>query len=405
MKPALTSIVATLPALWLGLAIAGDEATSQNNTAVVVRAINRLGFEILRAGIPAADNGALSPYSIQLATSMLYAGAEGKTRKEMATTLHYPDDERFVHETFANLNHAVQGTAHGAAINLSLVNRLYAQTGCSFRPAFLTLLDTGYHAPLVQVDFLKGPGQVARDINAWIDEQTQHRIHELVGPSVLDATTRLAIVNAIYLKAAWRHVFSSDATRPQRFIVRDQEAVAVPTMTTQAEFGYWKRARFSVIALPYKNDDLQFLIFLPERTFSLLDLESLLTTADLSNLRHSPTAHLILHLPKLKIGPPPLSLAKTLSALGMKSAFEPREADFRRMESSRDLYLSTIIHKTSLAIDEEGTEATVASYADFALPAAPPPPIEVRVDRPFLFAIQHMPTGALLFLGRVTDPR
>jgi serpin B len=179
-------------------------------------------------------------------------------------------------------------------------------------------------------------------------------------------------------------------------------------------FGYAKRDGYTAVSLPYAGDDLQFLVLLPDETNGLRALESKLTGDTLASCAKLEKREVNLHLPRFKLQPPTMALAEKFEALGMKTAFDKPQgsANFDRIAPRKPddyLYISQIFHKTFIAVDEKGTEAAaataVAMMAGTALRSPPPPPIEVKVDRPFVYAIQHVPSGVCLFLGRVTDPR
>ena len=183
---------------------------------------------------------------------------------------------------------------------------------------------------------------------------------------------------------------------------------------TDKHFGYAKRQGFTAVSLPYVGSELQFLVLLPDDINGLRALESKLTGDTLAACARLDTGDVDLYLPKFKIEPPTIALAENFEALGMKTAFDKPQgsANFDKMapRTPRDyLYISQIFHKTFIAVDEKGTEAAaataVAMMAATALRSPPPPPIEVKIDRPFVYAIQHVPSGVCLFLGRVTDPR
>jgi len=392
-----------LPAL-AGSGLARHRAHPVANLRVAARAINALGWDMLRAAFPTNSNAVLSPYSIQLASVMLYAGSEGKTRKEMAMTLHYGGGDSMVHGSFADLKDSLEEISEHRLVTWSVSNRLYVQREYSLRHAFLELLRNFYRAPVVAVDFAGDSDQLAQEINGWIGEETQHRITNLIAPGTFDHESRVAIVNAVYLKASWQIPFPESETLPRPFLVRGEEEAGVPTMTTVERFSYAKRQRFTIVGIPYSCCALQFLIVLPQKGVSLAELEATLSVADFAQLGQSlKAAPLNLYLPKFRLEPPALSLGETLSRLGMKSAFGAT-ADFRRMTASGNPYVSAFLHKALLAIDERGTEAAAA--AEYLIPLSGFPKIdEVHVDRPFLFAIQHIPSGAFLFLGRVIDPR
>jgi serine protease inhibitor len=185
-------------------------------------------------------------------------------------------------------------------------------------------------------------------------------------------------------------------------------------MRKTARFGYAKREGFSAVSLPYVGDNLQFLVVLPDEVNGLRAVESKLTADVLTQCTKLEAQDVDLHLPKFKLEPPTIALAKTLQALGMKSAFDIPQgsANFDKIAPRKPndyLYISKVFHKTFIAVDEKGTEAAAATAVVMmratAIARPKPQPIEVKIDRPFVYAIQHVPSGVCLFLGRVTDPR
>jgi len=236
----------------------------------------------------------------------------------------------------------------------------------------------------------------------------------LIPADALDRTTRLVLVNAIYLKAPWQKPFEQSATRPLPFHVPGVAAPNVPTMFINESLGYAQRSGYRVVVIPYSGQDLQFVILLPDAPDGLAALTASLTPERLAADADLPLQPVNLYLPKFKLEPPVLSLTKALQSLGMTTAFnQPAgSANFNRMAPRQPddyLYISDIFHKTFLKLDESGTEAAAATAVVMAkfmgLPMLPPKPVEVRVDHPFLFAIQQRTSGACLFLGQVADPR
>jgi serpin B len=220
--------------------------------------------------------------------------------------------------------------------------------------------------------------------------------------------------NAIYLKAPWAHEFSESATTPQSFHIRGGAPVDVPMMQKEdRQFGYAKREGFTAVSLPYIGNELQFIVLVPDEVNGLRALESKLNAQVLSQCAKLDAHDVDLSLPKFKFEPPTIALSDKLQALGLHSAFDQPSgsANFDRMapRSPKDyLYISQVFHKTFIAVDEKGTEAAAATAVAMMAGSAMierPEPIEVKVDRPFIYAIQHVPSGAILFLGRVTDPR
>ncbi len=404
-------------------------ASPTDQTAPACEAINAIGLDLLAKGTVARENALLSPYSIQNALAMTFAGAAGRTRDEMASVLHYTGDEASLHKSFAvlqktleeverrtteNAGHAAKRGGPSEPVIITVANRLFGQRGYQFHEDFLSLVKNTYQAPFQLMDFAHSAPAATREINAWVEERTRQRIRDLLPPNALDKETRLVLVNAIYLKAPWANQFSARATRPRPFHVNGGKAQEVPTMTREGQLGYAKRPGFTAVTIPYSGGDLQFLVLLPDETNGLAGLERTLTPEVLKECASVGSQDVVLHLPKFKLEPPVVRLATVLKELGMKSAFDVPggTADFGRMAVRRPddyLRISEVFHKTFLALDENGTEAAAATAVTMmrtnSAVGARSKPIEVRVDHPFLFAIQHRASAACLFLGRMTDPR
>ena len=404
-------------------------ANAAPNFDVAAKATNELAVDLHRQLTPGDENLCVSPYSIESALSMTFAGADGDTRTEMARVLHLTND-RSVPGSFALLQNSLEAMSAKTSeqvkqskqsggptepITLNIANRLFAQKGYAFRLPFLTLLTHNYGAAFEPLDFVADAGGATQHINKWVADQTRDRIRDLIPKGALDKTTRLVLANALYLKAAWASEFSEKATKPEPFHIRGGAAVDVPMMRkTDKRFGYAKRDGYTVVSLPYVGNDLQLLVFLPAEVNGLRAVESKLTGETLAGCAKLDTRDVDLHLPKFKLAPPTITLAEKFEALGMKTAFDKPQgsANFDKIapRTPKDyLYISQIFHKTFIAVDEKGTEAAaataVAMMTGSALRSPPPPPVEVKVDRPFVYAIQHVPSGVCLFLGRVTDPR
>jgi len=402
-----------------------------DDTSVAATAVNALGVDLLACVAKPNENALLSPYSIQSALAMTYAGAAGETKAEMAKVLHYPDDEAALHRSFAAFRKKLE-EIHGRTtrevkdsaneggpsepVTLEIANRLYGQSGYAFRPAFLSLVKDNYGAPFQPVDFLHAAESACREINRWVSERTHERINNLMPYGGLDRKTRLVLVNAIYFKAAWMEEFPGSSTNKEPFFVGGTQVEKVQTMQHESHrFGYMRGDGFCALTIRYVGSDVQLLVLLPDKIDGLAALETQLSPKLLAKCADSDPAFLILHLPKFKLEPPMILLGSVLQSLGLRKAFDlPNgSADFDQMAPRKPndyLALSEVFHKTFLALDEQGTEAaaatSVVTLASFGIETGPRPnPIEVRVDHPFLFAIQHRASGACLFLGRVVDPR
>ncbi len=397
-------------------------------------AANQVGLALYRHLAPSKpdDNFVLSPYSIESALALVYAGADGETRAEMARVLHLPSDDQTVRSGFGELHSAFDAIAtrtentakerrrDGGAVDpieWHEANRLFGQQGYAFRDSFLNLVNDGYAAPFAPLDFKHAAENARTTINDWVANQTKHRIDEVVPDGGINARTRLVLVNAIYLKAPWQDPFEKDDTEPRPFYSAGGASRNVPTMIKTADLGYAKESNLTVVALNYLDRDLQFLILLADKGRSPEAVAAKLTADDFarwSKIGEGNKTLVALYLPRFHVESGTIPLGASLRALGMKSAFdEPAgSANFDRIAPRKPgdyLALSDVFHDTFIALNEDGTEAAAATVgvvlSTFAVAAKPPKPVEVRVDRPFLFAIQHRASGVCLFLGRVTDPR
>jgi serpin B len=413
----------------LGLIVSAGLLYAQTNP--VPPAINQLGLDLIRTETPAGNRGnlLLSPYSIETALAMAYTGADGRTREQMQRVLHLPADDAAGLNGFSKLageladlqassqRRADEARNHGGSeqpIEINVANCLFAQRGFAFRPTFTAALRDRFGAPLEELDFAHAPEPARIAINAWVAHGTHDKIRNLVPSGAIDDATRAVLANALYLRAAWASPFKVVNTKPQPFWIDDKAHIDAPTMRQQNHFGYAKRDGYTAISLPYSGGGLQLLILLPDKRDGLATLERIVTPELLAGCTRLPPRDMILHLPRFRLAPPRLALGGALRGLGMTTAFDQPHgsADFDRMAPRKPneyLYLSEVFHKTWLSLDENGTEAAAVTAAvmmktlGIYRPLAPL--IEVRVDRPFLFAIQDVSTGTCLFLGRLTDPR
>jgi serpin B len=412
-------------ALLSSLAVSASAATPET----AARAVNSFGLDLHRQ-MPKTGNVCLSPYSIQLALGMTYLGASGVTQEEMARVLHLPKDKEALGESFAALNEALEEARKNSvkqveqskkdggpaeALKLNVANRLFGQKGYEFRETFLSGVKSHFGAPMELVNFIKDHDGERQDINRWVEKQTQKRIRDLIPEGGLSADTRLVLVNALYFKAAWSNDFNELATAPKPFHANGAKStVQVPMMGKQQHMQYLNGSGFQAVTLPYAGNDLHFLLIVPDNINGVSAVEKKLTPEMLLACAKAEHREVILHLPKFKITPPTVPLGEVLQKMGMTTAFDKPagSADFDAMAPKKPddyLAISEVFHKTFLELDEKGTEAAAATaVAMIAVTAAPmerEKPIDLKADRPFLFAIQHAKSGACLFFGRVSDPR
>lgn len=365
-------------------------------------------FDLYRTLKEDAGNLFLSPYSISVALAMTQAGAAGETARQMTETLHFTLPANRLHAAFnaysLDLESRARAESEGTPFELSIANSLWGQRDFPFRPEFLDVLATHYGAGMRLVDYAADPEGARQAINGWVSDETREKIQNLVPEGAIDAMTRLVLANAIYFKAGWRDPFDASATSPEAFHRLDGSTVEVPMMRQEQSFGYAAGEGIQAIELPYQGGETSMLILLPaEGGFEAFEdgLEAQALEAILAGVTYRPV---VLSLPKFSYESA-FSLNDALEDLGMADAFDPGRADFSGMDGARDLYISNVLHKAFVAVDEKGTEAAAATAVIMAETSMPvDPPTVVSVDRPFIFLIRDSRAGSILFLGRVMDP-
>jgi len=342
-----------------------------------------------------------SPYSISTALAMTYAGARGKTETQMAQALHFSLEQEQLHPAFALLEARFSDIGRKGHIQLRVANALWPQKGYAFLKEFLALTKRYYGVLVTAVDY--GAAETARrTINTWIEEKTENKIREMIPSSALDASTLLVLVNAIYFKGDWASQFEQSLTRDAPFWVAPGEQVEVPMMSKTCEYGYGEGDGLQVLELPYAGNDLSMVVLLPREIDGLAELEGRLTVENLGRwTKHLWQSEVQVSLPRFEITFP-FSLNNALISMGMVDAFG--DADFSGMDGSQVLYISAVLHKAFIAVNEKGTEAAAATAVMMRVLGVPSPPPVFRADHPFVFLIREKSTGSILFLGRVVNP-
>lgn len=384
-------------------------AASESDVAALTAGNRAFGMEMYHQLAKPGENLFLSPHSISVALAMTYAGAEGETETEMADALGFTLPEATTHAAFNALDLALDSRADvpadedGDGFSLSIVNQAFGQTGYPFEAPYLDVLATQYGAAVYLLDFAADPDGSRVAINDWVEEATHDRIVDLLPDGSISELTRLVLANAIYFKASWSVPFDPAATADADFHLLDGTAVSVPTMNGNLETSCASGAGWTAATLPYVGNALDMVLLVPDAgSFDTVEasLDGAALDAALGALEG---CQLDVSMPKITFKTQ-ASLVPPLQALGMEAAFDPNRADFSGMSTTSDLYVAGVYHQAFVAIDEKGTEAAAATAVVMNDESAPLP-VTLDVDRPFLFAIRDRPTGAVLFLGRVVDPR
>ena len=393
-----------LVALWGSMGMAAAQQTSDEHE--YVNGVNQFNLQVFGQLGETPGNMFVSAYSIHTALGMAMAGAQGQTLVEMRQALEVEAmNSEAIHRAAANITAALSGNKEEQGFELRVANSFWGLAGYPFRASFLEFLNEHYAAELYTVDFRNDSEGAREEINEWVEDATNNKINDLIKPGMLQPLTRLVLVNAVYFLGDWLQPFTAESTRDRPFHLVSGEIIEVPTMGQQLWTGYGEVDTVQVLELEYMGGRLSMIILLPEQN-GLDGLEERMDAAYYDRLVGSmESQEVVLNLPKWE-STSEFQLAEVLSGLGMHSAFDPDAADFTAMAETDELFISDVVHKTFVRVDELGTEAAAATAVMMAGAGAPmEPPKEFRADRPFLYLIRDKVTGLVLFMGRMTDPR
>jgi serpin B len=348
-----------------------------------------------------------SPYSISVALAMTLPGARGQTWDEMAAMLRATEGEEWHRDRNALDRHLLRerpSFQELQPLELEIANSLWGQTGYPFRQDFLDLLARHYGTGLTLVDFATAWEEARAAINAWVEEATNDRIVDLIPEGAIDDLTRLVLVNAIFFKANWVNQFDPTLTTDGTFRAPGGEVTA-PMMRQAIRTLYGEGNGWQAIRLPYAGEASMLIIAPEEETLS--EMAGSLDAARLGEVRAALGDHIVdLTMPRFEYRSQ-FSLPDVLERLGMVEAFVPPRgdtgADLTGMVDVRELFVSDVVHQAFVSVDEEGTEAAAAT-AVIVSATSMPMPATLTLDRPFIFIIEDDLTGAILFVGQVTDP-
>ncbi|MDP8314379.1 MAG: serpin family protein [Candidatus Celaenobacter antarcticus] len=388
----------------LGMMFSFAYADAQSNLQSVVKGNNSFCFDLYQELKGEEGNLFFSPYSISTALAMTYAGARGETEKQMAQVMHYTLPQEELHPAFSILQSDLNTIEKKGDVQLNIANSLWLQKGDPFLDSFLGLNKKYYNAGLYFVNFSQS-AEVRDKINVWVEDKTHDKIQDLIKPPIPLPETSLILCNAIYFKGNWLSQFDKKNTKDDDFYLCKDKTIRVPMMSQKFDYRYMDFGDFEGIELSYEGEDISMLMFLPKEIDGLSKLENCMTadtvTIWVNELLAVYERTVLVTIPKFKTICE-FELARVLSDMGMPAAFSP-QANFSGMNGKSGLFISNVIHKAFVDVNEEGTEAAAAT-AVVMLKSVAAKPLEFRADHPFIFLIRENKTGSILFIGRIVDP-
>ena len=374
---------------------------------VVAQSANKFALdlhEILRnEGNLVSENLFYSPASLLIALAMTCFGARGKTAEELANVLHLVPDS----SSGPNMKKFLSSLNSSSDNNTKLLtaNKLFIEKSLEILKSYRAGMQEFYESEITSVDYKQRTEEVREEINNWVEQKTNDKIKGLIPLGMLSSDTRLVLVNAIYFKGLWLQPFLKEDTSPGTFFVAANQTIQVQMMRQKAHFKFLesKGLGCQILELPYIGSKMSMVIFLPVETDGLGSLEGKITydnfEKSLSTLDSSRPEKMEVFLPKFKLTQQ-FSLNDVLSKMGVSEMFVAGKADFSGITAD-SLYVSQVVHKAFIEVNEEGTEAAAATGIGVNVLSLTP---MFNADHPFLFFIRHRDTGAILFMGRLLKP-
>lgn len=391
------------PPLLLADGVTREAPSADAPTAATVEGLTRFGYDLYRIVASPDRNVVLSPLCVGYAFALARAGAKGETAAQIDRVFGFPGDG--VHDALNSLNRQVV-TAEGPPgprpqrtpgvtlpPTVSIANGLFVQRDFQVGAPFLRTLAAKYGAGVRTVDFGAGD-EAKRTIDEWARVQTADRIKRVFDS--LDPTTKLVLANAVYFKADWTHPFTSSSDN-ETFTRADGTTVRTTLMHRIDQLRYAAGPSWQAVELPYAQSEFAMWILVPT---GAAGPDGLLSPPTLANVADNLGPTLVeVFLPRWDFETRP-ALVPALKQLGLTAPFGP--ADFSGIATG--LYIADAMHAANITVDETGTEAAAIAAVVMELSKPAPPELVIRADRPFAFAIMHLPTRTPLFIGRVVDP-
>ena len=379
----------------------GPAPNAVKGPSEIAAANNKFAFD-LYGDLRKSEKGKnlfISPYSISTALAMTYEGADKATADQMRKVFYFSANRDALRQGCSSLIQSInQGSKY---YELSTANSLWPQAGYGFSKDYLGAIKKYYGGNAEEVNYSGNKADAIQKINAWTAKNTKDKIPEIVTPDDITELTRMVLVNAIYFKGSWKSEFNPKQTRKSDFY-NGNKKTPVDMMSNEERFPYAEIGDLQVLELPYAGGDLSMIVALPKGN-DPSKLESSLSYGDFQKWLGALSEEKVrVALPKFKIHCL-YSLNSPLIHLGMPLAFDERQADFSKMTGKKDLYISDVIHATFVDVNEKGTEAAGATAVVMSTKSLDLSP-DFTANHPFLFFIYDKKAGAILFMGKITEP-
>lgn len=370
---------------------------------VLVDGANDFTFNLLqKLSVTAPDESFFaSPLSISMAFGMSLNGTDGDTYNEMR--------DFFGHDGLTNeeINIAFRDligllTSLDPQVRIEIANSIWYRRGFEVIQEFLETNAEYFDSEIEDLDF--GDPAAVDIINGWINDKTNGLIEEMIdqiGPDVV-----MYLINAIYFKADWTIQFDPDDTRDESFLTGTGESVDMPMMRVRDAFGYYQNSEWQVVNLPYGSGDFSFTAFLPADRDDLSGFAGSLSRHEFDQIVSQIDEDTVnVFMPRFEIDFDYEDIMDDLEGMGLTLPFSPSGADFSRINPDEDLFISDVMHRAVIMVDEEGSEAAAVTVIEISRTSAGPVELSIRLDRPFLFFIRENSSNTILFMGKYAGPQ
>jgi serpin B len=340
----------------------------------------------------------ISPLSVSMALGMTMNGADGTTYEGMKSALSLNAFTRQqANETYQSLM-GLLGTID-SKVTMNIANSIWYSKDYSFQTDFIETNKKYFNAVVNAMTF-SDPSTVTT-INNWVKAATKDKIEKIV--EQISPQTIMYLINAIYFKGSWKYQFDKSKTHDDYFTTHEGTRVAVKMMQQENDFSTYSNNLFTAVQLPYSSGAYSMMLFLPNSDKKLKDVAEFLTKENFDSVvGNFSVSKKNLFLPRFKLEYK-IKLNDALIALGMNEAFDPAEANFKKLYNGLgNAYINEVLHKTYVDVNEEGTEAAAVTSVEIALTSILNN--DIKFNRPFLFLIREKNSGSILFIGTVNNP-
>jgi len=371
----------------------GSWADEQNCTSL------SLPYALFNKLAPAHDNLFFSPFSISMALSMLYSGAQGNSRKQLALAMGIRSGDKHEESISVSLNTIL--AMQSAFVNIHIANAIFPTHNKEFLQSYIESVKKYYKSDVLPMDYTGKPQASIKAINNWVEEQTNSKIIDLVSADSIKTETVNLLVNAIYFKGDWQHSFDPKYTSESTFYLNKSDSVTCSMMKQHGYFDYFSNGIFKTLAMDYKERSMSFMCFLPSGELELEELEKRLSGPMLKAiLKGMEETEVRVSIPKFS-SECTFDLKELLSELDITDIFDENLADLSGMDGTKELFIDDVLHKAFIDVNEAGSEAAAATAVCGDLDCGP---MSFKVNRPFLFMLMEKQNSTILFMGKVTKP-